>query len=149
MLTLTEDKFHISELIHHYLKDHTVQQWKFEELLNKLLNQDLQIEPDDTCLLELGTLYIEEIKKFNAENTVPLSPEDKEKIIAVEESISTICTAHQIKHLVKENNFACGYILNLKDNAIEASSAALEKKRGSIKRFFHRTKLSTKNHFYG
>jgi hypothetical protein len=61
MLNLIEDKAHLSQLISNYLKENTVQQWKFETLMRRLLHQELQIESTDENLLKIGNLYKKEI----------------------------------------------------------------------------------------
>lgn len=122
MLTLTEDRSTIRKLICDYLNENTVQSWKFEAVLVKLLKLELQLEANDAQLLEIGNMYIEEMNRYSEQNVLHLSTEDFTKIKAVNGAISELCTARPIMQRVRENNFASRYISDLKDNAMESSN---------------------------
>ncbi|RCH80156.1 hypothetical protein CU098_007787, partial [Rhizopus stolonifer] len=99
MLNLFEDKDLLSQLISNYLKENNIQQWKFETLMRRLLDQELEIEPTDENLLEIGNLYKKEIIQYSNDHGSQLAQAEKKKIVALGDSISVICVAKQIKSM--------------------------------------------------
>lgn len=121
MLNLIEDKVHLSQLIGNYLKDNTIQQWKFETLMRRLLHQELQIESTDENLLKIGNLYQKEIIQYSNDHSSQLTQAEKEKIVALGDSTSVICVVKQIKSMVKEATFSSNYIQHLKDHILSSA----------------------------
>lgn len=98
MLCLLEDKPLIIQLVAQYLKDNTMQQWKFETLTRNI--------------------YQKEIIQYGNNHSHELTEAEKENIATLNDFISSVCTAKRIKTMVKEATFSSDYLQQLKDRVL-------------------------------
>jgi hypothetical protein len=76
---LHEDKARIKQIISTYLGKTPVLDWKYQEALNLLLQEKLEIDNRGEQLETLGELYKEEVTRIYQARTVDYSTQMKRK----------------------------------------------------------------------
>lgn len=119
MLSLIEDEDAIKNIVLQYLNKHSVEHWRFEELMKRLFEAGLHMKTPTQELVQIGDFYAEQMNKTTTDTS---SEKSTKKIAEVKDSIEFLCLAPPIMRLVQRYNYDPSEQQSSTSSTLETSS---------------------------
>ncbi|GAA5816024.1 hypothetical protein MFLAVUS_009546 [Mucor flavus] len=122
-----------------YLTKTKVSDWKYEDVIKQLLDLGFLPTDENNDLQKLGSIYKHIATKLKNENSVTYSEAEHRKMASVIEHMEFLCTASQIKKIIREKNWQYAYQQTLEDEVLDAATVKEDswetKKKAAEKNF--------------